>query len=228
MNTPDLLLLFSNKQRRTDKIFRHLSNDTRPLTNPRYFTYLISSKGIKFGSINDGLEYGTAHLHLIEESNEEIIIAGEIKISGSDLYYNFASGSISLQQSKNDPNKFKINLLKARKLCETIFTLDDNITRITYMGNNITATLFKFDDPYPSSAELDEICKDPQVQLYKSTYINSPDKMCTNNSITTLKDPEVKAAFTNLGVQLSTLNIRNELNIKVDDTVHYKNYCLNK
>ena len=98
MDTPNLLLLFSNKQKRTSKIFTKLSDDRERMDNPiKYYTFLISDRGIKFGSINDGLEYGTAHLHLVEDENEEVIVAGEVKLSRTDLFYNFASGTVSLE-----------------------------------------------------------------------------------------------------------------------------------
>ena len=227
MDTPNLLLLFSNKQKRTSKIFTKLSDDRERMDNPiKYYTFLISDRGIKFGSINDGLEYGTAHLHLVDDENEEVIIAGEVKVSGTDLFYNFASGTVSLEQAKKNQQKFDINLMKARKLCEAIFTFQlPETKRIIYRGDNVNGSLFKFDNPYPSAEEFEEICADPNVQLYRSTYVNNKDKMCTNNSITTLGDLTVKSAYTNLGKQLSQLNSRNTLNIKVPDNEHFTNYC---
>ena len=227
MDTPNLLLLFANKQRRTNKIFTKLSDDIERADNPvKYYTFLISNLGIKFGSINDGLEFGTAHLHLVEDSNEEVIIAGEVKISGSDLFYNFASGTVSLVQATRDQRKFNINLMKARKLCEAIFVLQvPEIKRVIYRGNNVTESLFKFDNPYPSVQEFEEICTDPKVQLYKSTYVNDKEKMCTNNSITTLIDPVVKSAYTNLNRELAVLNTNNRLEVKIPDNEHYTNFC---
>ena len=227
MDTPNLLLLFSNRQKRTNKIFTKLLDDTERRDNTvKYYTFLISDRGIKFGSINDGLEYGTAHLHLVDDENEEVIVAGEVKLSGTDLFYNFASGTVSLTQANKDQQKFDINLMKAKKLCEVIFTFQlPEIKRVIYRGDNVKGSLFKFDNAYPSAQELEEICADPNVQLYKSTYINDKDKMCTNNSITTLADTRVKEAYTNLGKQLSLLNSRNTLNIKVHDNEHFTNYC---
>ena len=58
----------------------------------------INKKGIIIGEVFDSLENGVVHHLLVENPDDEVYIAGEIKISNNKLEYNFFSGTYSAPQ----------------------------------------------------------------------------------------------------------------------------------
>jgi len=85
-----------------DHIYRYTASEEQvlPYQLPRdeetvYYTYVIDTHGIGYGRILDSLEMGVAHQMLVMNERDPVIIAGEIRIRGNDLIFNFESGTFS-------------------------------------------------------------------------------------------------------------------------------------
>ncbi len=226
MNKRDILMVFDNEQRRTHKIFTNLFDAIESyLENPKYFTFIIGTAGVKYGAITDGLEAGVSHLHLVEsmDSNENVVVAGEIKFSDGELFYNFSSGTYTAPQSENK-NKYEFDTIKYRMLCETVFRIKSNqpetikINTIKYNSDS-TASVFP-SSVYPSQKEIQDICTNPNIQVFEGINSSNPETRCTTNSITILKNQEVKNAYQELGTKLMAKE-------RVPNTEYYQNICSN-
>ncbi len=229
MDKRDVLMVFENEQRRTGKIFTNLFDALEShQANPKYFTFIISTAGVKYGTITDGLEAGVSHLHLVEsmEMNENVVVAGEIKWSDGELFYNFSSGTYTAPQSENK-NKYEFDTIKYRMLCETVFRIKSNqpnqtetikINSIKYNSDSTTSVFPS--SVYPSREELQDICAQPNIQVFEGIDSSDPKTRCTTNSITILKNQEVKNAYQELGTKLMEKE-------RVPDTKYYQNICNN-
>lgn len=225
----DVLMVFENKQRRTGKIFTNLTEAIESYQgNPKYFTFIISTAGVKYGAITDGLEAGVSHLHLVEsmESNENVVVAGEIKFSDGELFYNFSSGTYTAPQSL-DKSKYEFDTIKYRMLCETVFRIKSNqhnqtetikFNTIKYNSNS-EASVFP-SKVYPSREELQDICAQPNIQVFEGIDSLDPKTRCTTNSITILENKEIKNAYQELGKKLMEKE-------RIPDTKYYQNICNN-
>ncbi len=217
----DLLMMFKHDQRRPEKIFKSLYQDTQILgsLNPRYYTFIISTAGVKYGIINDGLEFGTSHLHLIENTDERVIIAGEIKIEGRKLIYNFNSGTFSLDQTKK--LTWKDNERKYKIICDNVFkmkvSLDDKdlFDTIEYQGD-VIKTLFN--DTYPDPEEICKICKKSPNDIYTGFPSSDPDVRCTKNSISLIKNKDIVGVYGKLKNNI-------EIGVTPDTSPFYKKLC---
>ena len=112
-DTPfDYIFNFTNKQRfsvekRIKKNINSFRNDNADSTNLT-LTFIISDKGIKYGEIINGLEFGASHLHLVESREERVIIGGEISVNFRNNYlqFNLLSGTFSLDIFRDIENKY--------------------------------------------------------------------------------------------------------------------------
>ena len=94
------------------------NNDQRPEStnmieiteNGKYYVFMISTLGFKFFEIFDSLEYGRSHLHMIDNNNEGVIIAGEVSVNNKGVFYNFLSGTFSLV-IKNEYKEYYFSML---------------------------------------------------------------------------------------------------------------------
>ena len=64
-----------------------------------YYNFIVDTKGIVIGEVFDSLENGVDHHLLVDEPDDEVYIAGEIKISNNELEYNFYSRTYSTPQN---------------------------------------------------------------------------------------------------------------------------------
>ena len=64
-----------------------------------YYNYIIDSKGIIVGEVFDSLENGVVHHLLVDKPEDEVYIAGEIRITDNKLTYNLYSGTYSAPQN---------------------------------------------------------------------------------------------------------------------------------
>jgi hypothetical protein len=86
------------------KIYNNVALNSLPRneSGPTYYTYLLDVNGIHYGLFENNLEVGTAHQFLIETNDTEVYIAGEIKIEGQNVEFNFYSGTFSLPLNLNE------------------------------------------------------------------------------------------------------------------------------
>ncbi len=226
MDKRDILMVFENKQRRNNKIFTNLADAIELYPeNPKYFTFIISTAGVKYGSIVDGLEAGVSHLHLVNsmDSNENVVVAGEIKFSDGELFYNFSSGTYTAPQAI-DKNKYEFDSIKYRMLCETTFRIKRNPYdsvkfNVIKFNSNSETSIFP-STTYPSQQEFKDICVQPNIQVFEGIDSLDPKTRCTTNSISVLDNQEIKNAYQDLGIKLME-------NQRVPDTKYFQNICTN-
>ena len=129
-----------------------------------FYTYLIDRKGTVFGRVYDALEMGTSHQMLVDEENDPVYIAGEMKIQGDKLWFNFESGTFSKFLKLDEDTSSKEGLIK---LVTELFGLYHNrvnrFSKITY----IDRILFPV-EVAPSKKEIEYICtKYNNSRVYK-------------------------------------------------------------
>lgn len=93
---PDYIVLYDYETRDSNRIYDHVIPKSVYKNNPiSYFTFLIDTKGLRFGHVKDALELGVPHMMLIKDERDPVYIGGEILIEDSMLYFNFESGTFS-------------------------------------------------------------------------------------------------------------------------------------
>jgi len=103
----DYVIKYSHDMRLVDRIkrnplFNEISGDITSyynLAKTRYYNFIIDKKGVVIGEVFDSLENGVVHHLLVDNPEDEVYIAGEIKISNNELEYNFHSGTYSAPQN---------------------------------------------------------------------------------------------------------------------------------
>ena len=127
-----------------------------------YYSYLIDDSGALFGRVYDALEMGTSHQMLAERENEPVFIAGEMKIQGDKLWFNFESGTFTKFLKLDEDPSSKEGLIK---LLTELFGLyhhrENRFSKITFMDT----ILFPI-ELEPSEKEIEYICK-----KYKIPYV---------------------------------------------------------
>jgi len=85
------VIKYYHYMRRTERIFRNFNNIVSNET--LYYNYIVDKNGIILGEVFDSLQLGTIHSLLVDNYNDDVFIAGEIKIENNELSYNFISDS---------------------------------------------------------------------------------------------------------------------------------------
>jgi hypothetical protein len=129
-----------------------------------YYSYLIDYNGPIFGRVYDALEMGTSHQMLVDRENDPVFIAGELKIQGHKLWFNFESGTFSkFLKLDEDPNSKKQLMLLVGELFSLYHSKDREFSRITY----IDTILFPV-EVAPSEREIIKICNQHNIPyVYK-------------------------------------------------------------
>lgn len=171
----------------------------RPFVNElkinQVYTWILSpTRGLIVGEIKDGFEFGVGHEMLAYPENEQIIIAGELMITPSemdesmkDLIYNFQSGTYSSELDLSDnPRLF----LKLKQLMEIIFRWKKPHTtpfaRISHTFDILIPST------YPSLKELSYICSHKSARnAFRTTKPYCPDEGRTGTSVCELVDDDL-------------------------------------
>lgn len=197
----DYILNFTNSQKKSVpfRIKKNLS-DYEHLKKVK-LTFIVSDKGVTYGQIIDGLEYGTSHLHLITDSEEKVIIGGEINVDFIEktLTYNLLSGTFSLNIFKDirenesevarDEYQDKID-----NLLENVFNIgisEDKKLTILKSTNNETI----LPDNKPNIEELRNICKLSSLQFLNGPISSDLKKRCVKNSLTRVEDENTRDKY---------------------------------
>ena len=107
----------------TNPLLNSINSDTAV-----YYNYIINKDGLIIGKVIDSLENGVVHQLLVNSPQDEVYIAGEIKIENNKLVFNFLSGVYSApQKTTTDPF--------------LTYYLDILVTKIFKMHNMGTAPL---------------------------------------------------------------------------------------
>jgi len=100
----DYVINYSHDMRIEERITRNPLFNEISIGKTSYYNYIIDKKGIIVGEVFDSLEAGVVHHLLVENPDDEVYIAGEIKIEDDKLQYNFFSGTYSApQNTAKDP-----------------------------------------------------------------------------------------------------------------------------
>ena len=100
----DYVINYSHDMRLEERITRNPFFNEISNNKTSYYNYIIDRKGIIIGEVFDSLENGVVHHLLVENPDDQVYIAGEIKIADNKLEYNFYSGTYSApQNTETDP-----------------------------------------------------------------------------------------------------------------------------
>jgi hypothetical protein len=211
-NKYDYILNFKNNQRKSveDRIQYNLFDykTGEPNQVPVTLTYIISNKGVTYGKINDALEFGASHMHLVNSSDQETIIGGELSVdfTNNKVQYNLLSGTFSLDIMKTMEESAKTDYEnKIKKLVEKVLNIKktegDPELEIEYI-NEILLPSTK-----PNIGELRNICKLNSLELINGIITEEPTKRCTRNSLTRIEDIETREKYKIIKLDLSNSNI---------------------
>lgn len=153
-----------------EHIYRYTASEEQllPYQLPRdeetvYYTYVIDVHGIGYGRILDSLEMGVAHQMLVMNERDPVIIAGEIRIRGNDLIFNFESGTFS-RDKKLDKR------LDVKQYLITLVTILFQMHRDGERG--FDSVTYTDDIILPSQAftpyELERICKLDPTRVFRT------------------------------------------------------------
>ena len=95
----DYVIKYSHDMKLAERITRNPFFNEISIDKTSYYNFIIDTKGIVIGEVFDSLENGVVHHLLVDEPEDEVYIAGEIKISNNELEYNFYSGTYSAPQN---------------------------------------------------------------------------------------------------------------------------------
>jgi len=94
----DYVINYSHDMRLPERITRNPFLNEISKDKISYYNYIVDKQGIIIGEVFDSLENGVVHHLLVENPDDEVYIAGEIKIENNKLEYNFYSGTYSEPQ----------------------------------------------------------------------------------------------------------------------------------
>jgi hypothetical protein len=95
----DYVIKYSHDMKLDERITRNPFLNEISTDKTSYYNFVIDRKGIIIGEVFDSLENGVVHHLLVDNPDDEVYIAGEIKISNNKLEYNFFSGTYSAPQN---------------------------------------------------------------------------------------------------------------------------------
>jgi hypothetical protein len=153
-----------NPERISRGLASDLDRDTADSDDSVYYSYLIDDSGALFGRVYDALEMGTSHQMLVERENDPVFIAGEMKIQGDQLWFNFESGTFSkFLKLDEDPKSKEQLMLLVGQLFSLYRRRDRKFSTITFMDT----ILFPV-ELAPSDKELEYICTKYKIpHVYK-------------------------------------------------------------
>lgn len=190
----DYIIKNENKQKLKDDIKKNILDFSNE--NVIALTYIISDKGVKFGKIEDGLEFGTQHLHLIEDDNEKTIIGGEMEVNFSDkiIKYNLLSGTFSLDifkeiHDETEKNRYKEGI---KHLIEKVFKMQTGFD-IEFVNDIVLLPKGR-----PFVEKMRNICKLSYFDLINGIITMEENKKCTKNSLTRIPDEVTRNEYLHL------------------------------
>jgi hypothetical protein len=112
----DYVIKYSHDMRLVERIRRNPFFNEILIDKINYYNFIIDKKGIVIGKVFDSLENGVVHHLLVDKPEDEVYIAGEIKISNNELEYNFYSGTYSAPQNtaKNPILSYYLEILVSK------------------------------------------------------------------------------------------------------------------
>jgi len=187
----DYVIKYSHDMRLPERIQRNPNFNEISVGRTSYYNFIIDNRGIVIGEVIDSLENGVVHHLLVDNPEDEVFIAGEIKIENNNLLYNLFSGTYSKPQNTiNNPileyyleivlNKiFKIHKVGTRPLENIKLVYDVLLPRKPF-----------------SKHEIELFCSKFRNKIVKIPYGNR----CINNTygdLTQTVKTQIEDSFTN-------------------------------
>jgi hypothetical protein len=190
----DFLLNYKIEMKDYSKIYNNVPLNSLPRNESgnTYYTFLLDINGIHYGYYENILEMGTAHQFLIDTDLTDVFIAGEIKIEGQTIIFNFMSGTFSARLNLDrKPLLYRLYI----ELITGILNLHrlDLKTRFTYI--EFTEAVL-FEKLPPTKKSIRHMC----LQPYTSNNVVVLDEgvRCVNNSLADLTPDQKTKAQTDL------------------------------
>lgn len=186
----DYVIKYSHDMRLAERITRNPFFNEISIDKTSYYNFIVDKKGIVIGEVFDSLENGVVHHLLVDNPDDEVYIAGEIKIYDNKLEYNFYSGSYSAPQKTS---KKPILSYYLEILVNKIFKLQrfgtTSLTSITLVHTFLLPRK-PFDRP-----EFNFFCS-----RFRNKIVKVPDgNRCINNTYSNLTAPikaQIETNFT--------------------------------
>ena len=177
------IILNYNHSHREGMIINNL-NEHPKKEHPKYYTFMITNE-IRYGIINDGLEFGATHNQLSKNAGEKGIVSGEIEWTNENtIKFNFASSVFGLFRYYTKGKDFSdktLNLLERVRIYKLML-----ITRKFLIESNPSIDFGKinlfwredvlFPDNYPSKVELRKLCEKQDLFMYEGVHKGCPSK----------------------------------------------------
>jgi hypothetical protein len=186
----DFLLNYKIEMKDSGKIYHNhpLNSLPRNESGNTYYTFLLDVNGIHYGYYKNILEMGTAHQFLIDTDLTDVFIAGEIKIEGQTITFNFMSGTFSARLNLDKkPLLFRLYI----ELISDIFGLHKLDLKTRFTSTVFTEAIL-FEKIAPTKKSIRNMC----LQPYTSNNVVVLDEgvRCINNSLADLtRDQNIKA-----------------------------------
>jgi len=199
---PDIIIR-STKSQSIGRIINALDQDTSDMY-PKYYTFLITNNGIKYGIVKDGLEYGVSHNQLLDTPHDKVIIGGEIILyDNMTIKFNFWSSLASFGKlSRTNTMYYDSEIVKLIPLI-LLTKKCIELSNIIQFNKIIWCDGVLFIETFPTMDEFIHILSIPQN---KNRFMVA-NKSCTKKLIKLISDPEEKALYEDLTNQVMTGNI---------------------
>jgi hypothetical protein len=197
----DYVIKYSHDMRLIDRIHRNPFFNEISKDKTSYYNFIIDKDGIVIGEVIDSLENGVVHHLLVDKPEDEVYIAGEIKINDNKLLFNFYSGTYSApQKTTSSPIlSYFLELLVTKIL--KMHKIDKQPLDEVKLDNRILLPRKAFD-----KAEIELFCS-----KFNNKIVKIPDgHRCINNTYENLT-PAVKQQIED--------SFRNNKNLLCDDYV---------
>ena len=192
----DYVINYSHDMRLPERIRRNPFFNEISVGETSYYNFIIDKNGIVIGEVIDSLENGVVHHLLVDKPDDEVYIAGEIKISDNKLLFNFYSGVYSApQKTTSSPflsyflELLVTKILKMHKIDEKPF---DDIK----LDNRILLPRKPFD-----KTEIEFFCS-----RFRNRIVKIPEgNRCINNTYNNLTELVKKEIMRNFATNSNLL-----------------------
>jgi len=193
----DYVINYSHDMRLPERIHRNPFFNEISVGETSYYNFIINKDGIIIGEVIDSLENGVVHHLLVDKPEDEVYIAGEIKISDNKLSFNFYSGTYSAPQktTSNPILSYFLELLVTKIL--KMHKLDEKPLDEIKLDNKILLPRKPFD-----KTEIESFF----CSRFRNRIVKIPDGYrCINNTFDNLTEPIKREVMRNFATNTNLL-----------------------
>ena len=190
----DFIIKYDISMKNQYHIYNNVTLNSLPRNEdrPTYYTFLLDVNGIHYGLFENILEMGTAHQFLINENTTPVFIAGELKIEGQNITFNFMSGTFS--QHLRLPSKPLLYRLYI-EMMTFIFNIHDNKLKTRINEINFTEDVI-FPKIKPSLKSIRQMCMNNYTN--NNVVVLPAESKCINNALYDLDRSVLEKASSDL------------------------------